>query len=334
MTDLNRIQGCLIGGGAGDALGYAVEFDGESRIFRTYGPEGIREYERKDGVGRISDDTQMTLYTAEALVLEGTPIENIYHAYLDWLKTQRWPGGQATVGRYTWLNSVPELNYPRAPGNTCLAALRSGNAGSVAEPINNSKGCGGVMRVAPIGLLDTMPRLELVKLGAEAAAVTHGHGLGYLPAAALVSMVHTLSHTEATVPDAVDIALGDLAAMFPDDPELENMQNILEEAVRRSGEDISDLEGIHALGEGWVGEEALAIAVFCALRHPEDFAAGIIAAVNHKGDSDSTGAIAGNLLGARLGLSGIPEHFVRDLELRDVILEVADDLHRGRTTRT
>ena len=52
----------------------------------------------------------------------------------------------------------------------------------------------------------------------------------------------------------------------------------------------------------------------------------MIAAVNHNGDSDSTGAVAGNILGARLGLSGIPEKYTKDLELKDVILEIADDL--------
>ena len=78
-----------------------------------------------------------------------------------------------------------------------------------------------------------------------------------------------------------------------------------------------------------MGDEALAIAVFCALRHPDDFDAAIVAAVNHKGDSDSTGAIAGNLLGARLGLAGIPEKFLTRLELADIITEMADSLCRG-----
>ena len=90
-----------------------------------------------------------------------------------------------------------------------------------------------------------------------------------------------------------------------------------------------DLENIHALGEGWVGDEALAIAVYCALRHRNDFSAGLIAAVNHKGDSDSTGAIAGNILGAWLGCGAIDNRWKTDLELYDVILAIADDLCRA-----
>ena len=80
------------------------------------------------------------------------------------------------------------------------------------------------------------------------------------------------------------------------------------------------------------GEEALAIAVYCAVRHSGDIDGALAAAVNHSGDSDSTGAIAGNIVGAQVGLSGIPAKYTENLELRDLITEVADDLwHDCRT---
>ena len=90
-----------------------------------------------------------------------------------------------------------------------------------------------------------------------------------------------------------------------------------------------DLEAIHALGEGWVAEEALAIGLLCSLRHEDDFAGAITSAVNHGGDSDSTGAIAGNIVGAHLGLAGIPQRYLEHLELRDTISKIADDLFTG-----
>jgi ADP-ribosylglycohydrolase len=80
------------------------------------------------------------------------------------------------------------------------------------------------------------------------------------------------------------------------------------------------------LGEGWVAEEALAIGVYCALAAGEDFAAGVRLAVNHGGDSDSTGAIAGNLLGTALGVSAIPQRWLDKLELRTEIETIADDM--------
>ena len=97
-------------------------------------------------------------------------------------------------------------------------------------------------------------------------------------------------------------------------------------------EDVTDLEAIHALGEGWVAEEALAIALFCALRHRDDFAAAIRAAVNHKGDSDSTGAICGNILGAFLGAEAVAKAFdLEQLELKDIIQTLSLDLLRTHT---
>ena len=86
---------------------------------------------------------------------------------------------------------------------------------------------------------------------------------------------------------------------------------------------------VHTLCLDWFAEETLAIAVYCALKYENDFDRALIAAVNHSGDSDSTGAVTGNLLGARLGLAGIPAKYLEDLELKSVILELAEDLHQG-----
>ena len=86
------------------------------------------------------------------------------------------------------------------------------------------------------------------------------------------------------------------------------------------------MENILQLGEGWVAEETLAIALYCCLRYPADFDKAVIAAVNHSGDSDSTGAVTGNIMGAIVGYRNIGEKWRKDLELRDVILEIADDL--------
>ena len=90
-----------------------------------------------------------------------------------------------------------------------------------------------------------------------------------------------------------------------------------------------DLVNIHRLGEGWVADEALAIALYCALRHQDDFSAGVIASVNHKGDSDSTGAITGNILGVINGESTIPSEWLANLREYKIVSKVADDLWKG-----
>ncbi len=90
---------------------------------------------------------------------------------------------------------------------------------------------------------------------------------------------------------------------------------------------MNDIDAIRELGEGWVAEETLAIAIYCSLKYSNSFDKAIIAAVNHGGDSDSTGAVTGNIMGAYLGLQGIPEKYIKHLELKDTILEMADDLY-------
>lgn len=339
MRSQDRFRGCLIGGAAGDALGYAVEFLDEEFIFRKYGGEGIRAYALSDGKALISDDTQMTLFTAAGLLaaktrtrIRGIPEpygKQIRKAYLNWLETQEGKFPIPENHRYSFLGNVPELFSCRAPGNACLAALHAGGAGTPEEPINQSKGCGGVMRVAPIGLYfsDRGEDIrDICRLGAEAAAMTHGHVLGWMPAAALVQIVYEISQNDETIERAVLHAIGTLEDMWPDTEDRRLLTGLLREAVDLAGQDVDDLDAIHELGEGWVAEETLAIAVYCAVKYPEDIDSALVAAVNHEGDSDSTGAVAGNIVGAHVGLSGIPSKYTETLEMRDLILEIADDL--------
>ena len=317
-----------------------MEFTKEREIFRRYGERGITEYELYNGVAQISDDTQMTMFTATGLLLCATrgmlrgSEESYEHcirlSYLDWYRTQteRFPLPEGH--RSSWLVNVPELFSRRAPGNTCLSALSSGMEATIENPINHSKGCGGVMRVAPIGLYfaeKQMPMQRSDRIGAEAAAITHGHPLGWLPAAALVHIIrYLIEHEGEPIITAVQDAMSALPEVFPDTKHLNDFLTLLRRAVALSESELDDLDAIRKLGQGWVGDEALAIAVYCALKHADSFEDAIVAAVNHSGDSDSTGAITGNIMGAALGLASIPQKYIDHLELKDVLTELADDL--------
>lgn len=344
----NRIRGSLTGGAAGDALGYAVEFMGENELFGKYGKGGIRAYSL-DSVSKkalISDDTQMTLFAAEAIIkwlsaqANGGADDSLrsyaLQSHLDWLDTQ-----QSTFERTGkqffphGLMAERRMFACRAPGITCLSALhkrrnQKQTADSfIADKINNSKGCGGVMRVAPVGMLKYGEIRQIDNEGAEFAAITHSHSLGYMPAALLTHIIHSILYSDAgnTLQDIVEDALDAVAGLFRDDAHIGELVEIIRLAIELSENDARDLDNIHRLGEGWVAEEALAIAIYCCLRYPYDFSQCIITAVNHKGDSDSTGAIAGNIIGAYLGYDEIEEKWKEDLELSDVILGVADHLY-------
>lgn len=359
-VNLDRIRGSLVGGAIGDALGYAVEFLKEDQIFRKYGSEGITEYDLVNGKALISDDTQMTLFTANGILvgdtrlsmrgIGGDPKAYVPNAYLDWLKTQESDINSVNhheryteKGGYSWLLDVPELYSRRAPGNTCLSALetraKEGYVDSfINSPINRSKGCGGIMRIAPLALKyrsgeNFYGDIEQIDMeAAELSAITHSHSLGYMPSAVVSHIISRIlcSYDEMSLKDMVLEARDSVLKLFAGDKNLPVLVDIINRAVRLSEEaDADDLDNIHALGEGWVAEETLGIALYCALKYQNDFSKAMITAVNHKGDSDSTGAVTGNILGALVGYTAIDSRWKKNLELLDVILEVADDLCHG-----
>jgi ADP-ribosyl-[dinitrogen reductase] hydrolase len=154
------------------------------------------------------------------------------------------------------------------------------------------------------------------------AAITHGRPSGYLAAGAFASMISCLMMGQP-MEAAIDLAMSELAEAS----EGEEVLRALEGARRAAHEMPATPETIERLGGGWVAEEALAIAAFCALT-ASDFRSGVLLAVNHSGDSDSTGAITGNLLGAVLGEEAIPKPWLESLEARSIIETLADDLVR------
>lgn len=210
------------------------------------------------------------------------------------------------------------------------------------ETINNSKGCGGVMRIAPIPLYaavdNRMDIMEADKLAGDAAEITHQHPLGYIPAALMSHVIYRLvldeNPTREGLIEYIYEGIGKLDDLFPQHHrEVLEMMGMARVAIDLSANDHSDLQNIGALGGGWVGDEALVIALYCAIRHFDNFEEAMIAAVNHGGDSDSTGAVTGNILGAAIGYDAIPQFFKDDIELHDVILHMADDLYCGKVTK-
>ncbi|WP_235926052.1 ADP-ribosylglycohydrolase family protein [Actinokineospora pegani] len=326
--------GCVLGGAVGDALGAPVEFLTADQIRERYGPDGISELDRAfGGVGHITDDTQMTLFTLEAMIrghvgrrlgyFDQQPASVIQHAYQRWFHTQG-PEWHRAGGSYAmeaepdgWLIRERGLFSRRAPGGTVMGALKSFAAGAergtIKNKINDSKGCGAVMRAAPCALWSEDP-LDAFVVAAQSGALTHGHPSGYLSAGALAFVVHRLLDG-ADLPAALTEVRAELITWDDHQETVEILDKAvkLAEAGRPSPEAIAE-----ELGGGWVGEEALAIAV-CAALVSDDLADALRLAVNHSGDSDSTGSICGNLMGAIHGAQAIPAGWLDKLELREVM---------------
>jgi ADP-ribosylglycohydrolase len=329
-----KFRGCLLGGAIGDALGAPVEFMRLSAIQDKFGPQGVTKFEPSyGGIGRITDDTQMTLFTAEGLLrgyvrgcykgissLVGTTA----NAYQRWLKTQGDDVEAQVAEPDGWLVTHKELHKRRAPGNTCISSLQlMDQIGRPAQ--NDSKGCGAVMRVAPVGLFRAAGGREAdfdatFQLAADIGALTHGHPTGYLTAGVFAVLIEVLSRG-LPLHLAIEFAKVCLRKKEQHQETMEAIQ--LAERFARSG--AASAKAIRELGEGWIAEEALAISIYCALT-ANTLERAVLTAVNHDGDSDSTGAMTGNLMGAALGIEQIPADWQTQVELRNVAIQIADDL--------
>ncbi|MEU9872070.1 ADP-ribosylglycohydrolase family protein [Actinomadura sp. NPDC048021] len=335
----DRMLGCLFGGAVGEALGRPVEGMSLAEIRAACGPAGVTGLPRRAEIGEA---TQLSLLTAQAGVqasirARARGIGGAYFGlaqanYLAWLRAQgeRVPEQDSPV-------SGPALRDPavtagRGAGRTTLAALRRAAErgkpgwplGTVDEPVNDSKGSAGTVRAAPCGFGHPDPGAVFAR-GQGTAALTHGHPSGRLPAGTLAVAVSALVHG-AALADALRVAMAELRKHAGHEETSAALEKAL--ALPLSGPAPERLE---SLGGGFTGPEALAIAVHAALAaeaaggYPlEIVPRGMLLAVNHSGDSDSTGAVCGNLLGARYGSRAVPEHWRAGVEAAGTIAVLAE----------
>jgi ADP-ribosylglycohydrolase len=295
---MEQALGMIYGLALGDALGAPVEFWELKGIWERYGPDGIQDL---PSPALFTDDTQMTLAVAEALVAAG-------HQDLAAI--------MAAISQnfVAWLHS-PEND--RSPGGACLYGARQLEAGvpwwESGKP--NSKGCGAAMRVAPIGYLYQHDLPKLRQVAAASALATHLHPaarLGAVAAAFLVKLALDRLPPEEMLP-ALELETHGQVREF------DQALTRLEEALEMTPPDAA----LAHIGEGWVAEEAVIMALYCFLKSPDDFLATIRRGANIKGDSDSIACIAGGLNGAYLGIQALPSEWVSRVEKSEYLADLA-----------
>ncbi len=327
----NRYRGCLVGLAVGDALGYPVEFLNGSELRAKYGPAGITDFVTHHGQrGLYSDDTQMTLAVARALLAANlNSLDDIMRHVRD---------------EFVAWSVSPENN--RAPGVTCMNGAQQLQAGvhwfSSGDPY--SKGNGAAMRAAPIGLLFSKRPQQLIDVSRAIALCTHAHPTGVSSAIAAAAAVAYV--VEGGAPAGLIAHLKKVLrfARGPDgyhevvsyDPLGEQITR-LDDAQRALDEGRSPDTAFDLIGAGWVGEEAVAGACFAYLKDPKRFENAVLIGANAaqtdeagrsrgKCDSDSIACIAGSISGAALGLEAVPTRWVNGIENRDLLLATADEL--------
>ncbi len=299
--DLDKAKGTVLGLAIGDAFGRPVEFINLPEIKKHYGESGISDL---PDPALFTDDTQMSIAIAEALIKSGdkdleTIMASVKDEFVEWRHS-------------------PENN--RAPGNTCLEGVSRLERGAhwAESGIAESKGCGSAMRVAPIGYLYQNDPEKLKSVAHATGTCTHGHrtadaaciGVAYLVKLALDGVP-----PDKMIPELLSFTSGISG-------EFDKAILKVEECLPWGNEE----RALKYLGEGWVGEEAVALALYCFLRYPDSYEKAVIRGANTNGDSDSIACIAGSISGAYLGIDAIPDEWVKRIEKSDYLEALAVQL--------
>lgn len=301
-----QAQAILLGLALGDALGYPTEFDRLPFIKQQYGEKGIQE---PPNPALFSDDTQMTIALTEGLLDAGidSDIDTLMNA----------------IGkRFIEWGHSPQND--RSPGTTCMKGIYNYETGSPwrESGIVESKGCGSVMRVATIGYLYQHDEARLREVAHASGIITHGHKAAIaasIGGAYLVKLALDGVHPDAYLPKVMAFTDG-ISAEF-------------DQAMLKIGHVMgwgSEERALTHLGEGWVGDEALALALYCVMKFPDDYVAVVRRGANTDGDSDSIASIGGGISAARLGLNAIPADWRQRCERRDELIHLGQRMAAAR----
>lgn len=325
----SRVRGCLLGGAIGDALGAGVAGLSLEEIRAVHGADAVVDFVPVYGRrGAVTAATQLTLFTVDGLIRAQVrrdtgawhPPTDVHRAHLRWAATQHDWGPDVRRKDNGWLAQEEWLYARRDPTRSCLSGLGDEYMGTLERPKNpTARDAGALVRSAPFGLLVGWEPQLVCQLALECAAQTHGHPTAYLSAGAFAVIVHGLARGES-VDAAVQRTLGLLAAR----PGHEPVTQALRQALGSVRQGIPGPGRIAALGDGHAPEDALAVAVYCALVG-EDIRHGLRLAVNHDGPSGATGTLCGALLGTMHGETALPPAWLAELEGRGTLLEIADD---------
>jgi len=300
----DRFKGALVGCAVGDALGAPVEGMGAAAINDVYGR--VTDFiDARFGAGRITDDTQMTIVLAQAILELGKfDSEHTGFKFGGWMAA-----------------SEAGIKEARGVGMACQAACRnlSENPG---EPSGvDSAGCGAAMRVSPIGLRYFHDRKALFRAAVDQALLTH------TDPRAIAGSVAVASAVAAGITDEGDLDRPELARALSKAVEKVDKPTSVKIAGLSDYLDASPAEGFAYTGTGGIASETVAAALFAFLRSPYDLEETVVTAVNAGGDTDSIGAIAGAISGSFNGLGAIPARWRDNVEGCEYIESVAYRLY-------
>ena len=343
MRDLqSAYRGCLLGLAVGDAMGYTVDSKTWAQIREDYGPNGLLGYDLVNGYADVTSNTQLAAFTCNGLLLgltrgqlQGKMAPFVRYAGL---AQREWAASQQRYSKpektFCWLYRKKEMCRRACMDTWMLDTLSRTHLGTPEDPTNHFATPGSITAAAGVGLFfhpDTMEQEELLRLGAETVALTHGSPLAFLPGAILARII-SRALREGDKP--LEQMILESVEVFREQFEREYSQTgevcaLIKQAIDMSHDwKIKPCDAMERL-KCENGTQVLAGAIYAALVGQEDFDTAMIIAVNHSGRSAAVGALTGAILGARMGRETLPDFYLECLEPAEILLELADDLYQG-----
>ena len=339
------VQGCLLGMAVGDAMGAGVDNKSLQDIHDTYGPDGLLGYDLANGFAEVSSYTQVAAFAMNGLLVAMSRGQlrmpfapHVAMGLREWARSQHFP--RETERRNCWLCHEPHMRRRRSMDPWTLDSVTREVTGTPEKPGNSANGPGTLPAAAVAGLLFAPERMEAADvgtLGAQIVALTHGDPGAFLSGAVLAYIIAAIiQDPEGALRSHFEMAADVVAAQFSAWPEAGALRKKLKEMVtiayKQEREPVQVMEELGCMS----APRVLCGAVYACLASEEDFDRAMIIAINHSGKSAAVGAVAGAILGARLGLSALPGFYLDCLDAGAVLLELSADFASstpGKLTR-
>jgi ADP-ribosylglycohydrolase len=344
----DHINAAMLAAASGDALGRVTEFLSLEDIKSKY-PKGVHSLKDvvisdmvQDGhsIAPYTDDTRMAICVMQELI----------KARL-WAKRQAFGAKQDIVTyikehyddvcHYIMTNialsfikdSCDQWGWTarfRAPGNGCKSAVRShlmilnvlfhqGYPSNVSlfprdwwRLSNDRGGCGSVMHAYPFGLVFAEDPELAARLAAEHSYLSHGAPIAVSACAAMAA--GTAYALQGLDPKEVVKRMYIIAADYDDKNYKSQTAPLIRQALEFAYDaNVRSIQVLTCL-EGWSAHEAVAAAAYIFASSPDDIQHALDLGVHTPGDSDSIASLAGALVGARVGMSKVPQGWEQYLE--------------------
>jgi ADP-ribosylglycohydrolase len=327
---LDKFQGCLLGVAIGDTLGHPFEGKLRSQIFSYF--KDFEEFlnSNSDLFRTYTDDTQLTLHTAKALIKgNGFNTDNFIREYVNWLNDPPIGAG------YGCISSIHKLKY----------GIHWKQAAS------NSGGNGTTMRIAPVGLLYCTNSKGLKTAAIKSSLITHSHPAAsagaVVIASAIAYLIDKTPETGFSVDEFFKVIIGSISNSQYEIWEefigiltkLKSNLNLPVESglIKFSQAGVKSPYFIEEyLGQAFVHPYTISTVVcsiFIFLKRLSSFKECILELATVGGDSDTVGAIGGSLAGVYFGFQKIPSDLVKLVKNNKKILQVSEELYNAFNKR-